>query len=64
MNKREKIYIQNRINKIVDNFILEIIENYNCDWDCTINKYLDYVSDKVNKQLKAARIEASENYND
>ena len=58
MNKREKIYIQNCINKRVDEFILEIAESYNCDWDCSMSKYLDFVTDRINKQLKQLRTES------
>lgn len=64
MNKREKIYIQNCINSRVDEFILEIAELYNCDWECSMSKYLDLVTDRINKQLKQLRIESSNNYND
>lgn len=64
MNKREKIYIQNCINQRVDEFILTIAELYNCDWDCSISKYLDFVTDRVNKQLKQLRKESSDSYND
>ena len=64
MNKHEKIYIQNCINKCVDEFILKIAESYNCNWDCSMSKYLDFVTDRVNKQLKQLRIESSDNYND
>lgn len=63
MNKREKIYIQNCINSRVDEFILEIAELYNYDWDCSMSKYLDFVTDRVNKQLKQLRIESSDNNN-
>ena len=64
MNKREKICVNNCISKCVDKFILEITELYNCDWNCSMSKYLDFVTDKVNKQLKQLRIESSDNYND
>lgn len=64
MNKREKVYIQNCIAKRVDKFILEIAELYDCDWDCSMSQYLDFVTDKVNKQLKQLRIESSDNFND
>ena len=64
MKKQEKIYIQNCINKCVDEFILNIAELYNCDWNCSMDKYLDFVSDRVNKQLKQLRIESSDNFND
>ena len=59
MNKREKIYIQNCINDCVDDFISEIADLYNCDWDCSMSKYLDFVTDRVNKQLKQLRIESN-----
>lgn len=61
MNKREKVYIQNRINKRVAEFIIEIAELYNPDWDCSMSKYLDFVTDRVNKQLKQLREESSNN---
>ena len=63
MSKYERVYIQNCINKRVDEFIIEIAELYNCDWDCSISKYLDLVTDRVNKQLKQLRIESSDNNN-
>lgn len=61
MNKREKVYIQNRINQRVDEFIIEIAELYNCDWDCPMSKYLDFVTDRVNKQLRQLCRESSNN---
>jgi len=64
MSRYERVYIQNCINTRVDEFITEIAESYNCDWDCSISKYLDLVTDRVNKQLKQLRKELNDNYND
>ena len=58
MNKREKVYIQNCINDCVDDFISTIINVYNYDWDCSMSKYLDFVTDRINKQLKQLRTES------
>lgn len=52
MNKKTNVYIHNRINANVDEFILSIAENYNPDWNISPKMYVNLVRDRVYKQLK------------
>lgn len=56
MNK-ERYYINNQINAYVDEFILEISEMYNPDWDTPRTTYINLLTDKLNKQLKQLKKE-------
>ena len=56
MNK-ERYYINNQINSYVDEFILEIAEAYNPDWDTPRTTYINLLTDRLNKQLKQLKKE-------
>jgi hypothetical protein len=57
---RTDIYMKNRINAIVQEFIESVAEAYNSDWFIPSKKYLDVITDTVNKQLKQLKKEMNE----
>lgn len=62
---KEKIYAQNLINRVVDEFILNIAECYNSDWKkISFEQYVNLVRDRVLKQLVQLEKETSDEWND
>lgn len=60
MNKQTNVYIHNRINARVDEFILAISEEYNPDWNIAPKTYVNFVRDRVYKQLAQYEKELTE----
>ncbi len=52
MDKKTNVYIHNCINACVDEFILNIAEEYNPDWNISPKVYINLVRDRIYKQLK------------